>query len=243
MALDQTARADASGEPSETEYDTIHDTMMASARGRWFLNEYARRNRSADTNAVLSAIDQIGAHLRGEALPPEAPEYLHLGLTTMAALVAAVEADMSALSTGHESEAGAKPRVARVVSTLRDLGDCIQVMLDGWKTPRAAAVASEPPASARAAVPPLTLVQPIETEPVAVAAAASETDAEPPMHYESDFVPFEIDAPEEMTATAGDLLPSVEPLGPRVVSKPAAKDYSLAELRALGRDELIALFS
>jgi hypothetical protein len=168
MALDQTARVQTASEPSQAEYDAIHDTMMASARGRWFLGEYARRNRTADTTAVLAAIDRIGAHLRGEALPPHAPEYLHLGLMAMAGLVAAVESDMSALSTGHETESSAKPRVSRVVSTLRDLGDCIQVMLDNFKPEAAEAPpAPRPPANLMVVETPepapVTLVTP---EPV-----------------------------------------------------------------------------
>jgi hypothetical protein len=40
----------------EEDYETIHTAVMETARGRWFLNEYARRNRSADTQTVIEAI-------------------------------------------------------------------------------------------------------------------------------------------------------------------------------------------
>src|SRR2546423_15040743 len=39
---------------------------METARGRWFLAEYARRNRNADTTMLLKALDRIEAAMRGE---------------------------------------------------------------------------------------------------------------------------------------------------------------------------------
>jgi hypothetical protein len=48
-------------EGDERYYDAIYATVMESARGRWFLAEYARRNRNADTEFVLSAIDRMAS--------------------------------------------------------------------------------------------------------------------------------------------------------------------------------------
>ncbi len=36
-------------EPNEQDYDAIREAFMETARGRWFLGEYAKRNRNADT--------------------------------------------------------------------------------------------------------------------------------------------------------------------------------------------------
>jgi hypothetical protein len=47
--------------PSEADYDAIRDAFMETSRGRWFLNEYARRNRNADTRMVLDAVARIEA--------------------------------------------------------------------------------------------------------------------------------------------------------------------------------------
>jgi hypothetical protein len=44
---------------SAADYDTIAAAVMETARGRWFLAEYARRNRQADTEMVLSAIERL----------------------------------------------------------------------------------------------------------------------------------------------------------------------------------------
>ena len=50
----------------EADYEAIEDAVMETARGRWFLAEYARRNRHADTTMLLKALDRIEAAMRGE---------------------------------------------------------------------------------------------------------------------------------------------------------------------------------
>jgi hypothetical protein len=50
--------------PTEADYEKICNAVMETERGRWFLIEYARRNRNADTSIVLAAIDRIEATLR-----------------------------------------------------------------------------------------------------------------------------------------------------------------------------------
>lgn len=44
---------------SAADYDAIAAAVVETARGRWFLAEYARRNRQADTEMVLSAITRL----------------------------------------------------------------------------------------------------------------------------------------------------------------------------------------
>ena len=46
-------------EVTDSDYEAIESAIMESARGRWFLSEYARRNRHADTNMLLSAINTL----------------------------------------------------------------------------------------------------------------------------------------------------------------------------------------
>lgn len=46
-------------EPNEQDYDAIREAFMETARGRWFLGEFARRNRNADTSMVLDAVAKI----------------------------------------------------------------------------------------------------------------------------------------------------------------------------------------
>ena len=49
--------------PTEADYEAICNAFMETARGRWFLGEYAKRNRNADTEMVLDAVARIEATL------------------------------------------------------------------------------------------------------------------------------------------------------------------------------------
>jgi hypothetical protein len=45
--------------PSEEDYEAIREAFMETSRGRWFLGEYTKRNRNADTRMVLDAVARI----------------------------------------------------------------------------------------------------------------------------------------------------------------------------------------
>lgn len=49
--------------PTEADYQAICEAFVETSRGRWFLDEYARRNRHADTRQVLDAVERIEATL------------------------------------------------------------------------------------------------------------------------------------------------------------------------------------
>jgi hypothetical protein len=67
-----TAAAPGIGEPN---YDAIYAAVVATAQGRWFLAQYASRNRNADTVQVLAAIDRLETEVGWERdAPPAAPE-------------------------------------------------------------------------------------------------------------------------------------------------------------------------
>ena len=53
--------------PSEDDFLTLCAALSASGRGRAFLAEYARRNRNADTEALLAVIGRIEARLHADA--------------------------------------------------------------------------------------------------------------------------------------------------------------------------------
>ena len=50
-------------QPSEADYAAISEAFMETSRGRWFLSEYAKRNRNADTSMVLDAVARIEENL------------------------------------------------------------------------------------------------------------------------------------------------------------------------------------
>lgn len=59
MALTRAQLVDPNCEIRDSDYDAIEAAIMETSRGRWFLSEYARRNRHSDTILLLSAINRI----------------------------------------------------------------------------------------------------------------------------------------------------------------------------------------
>lgn len=61
---------------SETDYETIEAAVTETVRGRWFLGEFARRNRTAELRQLLDAmarIETVVASVQQPALPPSDP--------------------------------------------------------------------------------------------------------------------------------------------------------------------------
>jgi hypothetical protein len=59
--------------PSEADYDAIQEAFMETSRGRWFLGEYAKRNRNADTKMVLDAVARIEETIVAQKKPVRDP--------------------------------------------------------------------------------------------------------------------------------------------------------------------------
>jgi hypothetical protein len=72
--------------PSEEDYDAISEAFMETSRGRWFLGEYAKRNRNADTSMVLDAVARIEENLAAHR-PPAAESGLAEALAAIASAV------------------------------------------------------------------------------------------------------------------------------------------------------------
>src|SRR6266576_1942975 len=85
--------------PREEDYDAISEAFMETTRGRWFLGEYARRNRNADTRMVLDAVARIEESLAAQRQPiPES------GLAeALAAIRRALEEARAAASAALDS--------------------------------------------------------------------------------------------------------------------------------------------
>jgi len=81
--------------PREEDYAAIAEAFMETSRGRWFLTEYAKRNRNADTRMVLDAVARIEQNLdaqREEALEREASLQREEGLSAQQAAEAVAAA-------------------------------------------------------------------------------------------------------------------------------------------------------
>lgn len=69
------------------DFDSVQQAVLQTERGRWFLDEFARRNRQADTALVLRELDRM-QHALGAIAPEENPE---------ADVLAAIGAEVAAL--------------------------------------------------------------------------------------------------------------------------------------------------
>jgi hypothetical protein len=112
--------------PSEADYDAIREAFMETSRGRWFLAEYAKRNRNADTRMVLDAVARIEENLAAQNAAPE-----QRAAEILAALSAAVTEARAAVAeaiAGHGSQDALAPirsgaQVIRgIISRLREIG-------------------------------------------------------------------------------------------------------------------------
>lgn len=117
-------------EPSEADYGAICEAFMETARGRWFLSEYARRNRNADTRLVLDAVARIEASLerqkKAAAPPPDVAPHLAAALSeTRQRVLAALAHDDAALAQDTVRKGA---RVIRDVAwTLRECGADVRI--------------------------------------------------------------------------------------------------------------------
>jgi chemotaxis regulatin CheY-phosphate phosphatase CheZ len=81
---------------SEHDYDAIEGAVMETSRGRWFLAEYARRNRSADTLQVLDAIARLERHVAGERTAQDI-ERVRYELVEMAEAISRTKSEIAVL--------------------------------------------------------------------------------------------------------------------------------------------------
>lgn len=81
---------------AEADYGAIEQAVMETARGRWFLAEYARRNRHADTVTVLDAIGRLESAV---AVPRTSPdiERVRMDIREMAHAIARTKAEIAAI--------------------------------------------------------------------------------------------------------------------------------------------------
>jgi chemotaxis protein CheZ len=86
---------------SEADYDLIEAAVMETGRGRWFLAEYARRNRHSDTMTLLGAIDRLEAAIRGEPTA-HSVDRLRFDLFEMAKAIARTKAEIAAIKPDVE---------------------------------------------------------------------------------------------------------------------------------------------
>jgi hypothetical protein len=82
--------------PTEADYEAIAAAVMGTVRGRWFLAEFAKRNRNADSALILERIDRIEKLLH--APPAVSPaERVRIDLIEMAKAIARTRSEIAAI--------------------------------------------------------------------------------------------------------------------------------------------------
>src|SRR5258705_2791170 len=83
---------------ADTDYDAICAAVTATARGRWFLTEFARRNRHSDTAQVLAAIARMEAAVtdeRAQHASQQANQQVRIELLEIARTIAQTPAEVA----------------------------------------------------------------------------------------------------------------------------------------------------
>src|SRR5262245_60926564 len=101
--------------PADGDYDAICAAVTATARGRWFLDEFTKRNRNADTTQVLAAIAEMRAAVvteRVEQASREAHQEVRIELLEMARTIAQARAEVAETRPASAQPAASVPGAA-----------------------------------------------------------------------------------------------------------------------------------
>jgi hypothetical protein len=237
--------------PDEGDYQAFCEALSASARGRAFLAEYARRNRNADTEQLLAAIGR----LQSLVATPATPETLETIKQELRALhdeivMAQCELDASILATKAAKLAELMALVERRIANMLEA--------PGREVPLVIEAPAPPPESPSDPVedterahltvvplpeqPELPIPSPAPTQPPSISLVHSETImadvafVEPSPASRPHPAPEAINAPvsEPMAAIASEAMPAAKRVPPA---------DPLASIKALSEEERLALFT
>ncbi|HYF55789.1 MAG TPA: hypothetical protein VEA41_16160 [Salinarimonas sp.] len=88
---------------SESDYEAIELAVMETARGRWFLSEYARRNRTADTGILLAAIERLEQAVAGER-QVQSMDRLRFDLVDMARAITRTKSEIASIRPSDHAQ-------------------------------------------------------------------------------------------------------------------------------------------
>lgn len=106
---------------AESDYEAIEQAVMETTRGRWFLKEYAARNRNADTGVLLDAISRLEKAVTGEKAI-EQVERVRFDLVEMSRSIGQLKAEIGAT----KADGPARSRFDEATATLDDIARATQ---------------------------------------------------------------------------------------------------------------------
>lgn len=87
------------------DYEAIEAAVKETNRGRWFLDEYARRNRHADTLAIVATLERLEKTIKVERAVPDI-DRIRLDLADMAEAILRTKQEIAQIK--HEGENGSR---------------------------------------------------------------------------------------------------------------------------------------
>ena len=90
--------------PTEADYEAIAAAVMETVRGRWFLAEYAKRNRTADTELILKGLDRIETLVRARPRDVSPAERVPIDLVEMAKAIAQTRVEIAAIKPDGDAK-------------------------------------------------------------------------------------------------------------------------------------------
>lgn len=87
------------------DYEAIEAAVKETNRGRWFLDEYARRNRHADTLAIVATLERLEKTIKVERSVPDI-DRIRLDLADMAEAILRTKQEIAQIK--HEGENGSR---------------------------------------------------------------------------------------------------------------------------------------
>lgn len=108
---------------SQADYEAIEAAVMETGRGRWFMSEYAKRNRQADTLQLLGAIQRI-ERVVGLGVHETSRE---TSLIEAAALIGDLRSDLERVSGKADSRSsGLAVQIEKAAGTVLSATESIQ---------------------------------------------------------------------------------------------------------------------
>ena len=239
MPVETTAQASAlSGTPDEDDYQAFCQTLSASERGRAFLAEYARRNRNADTEQLLAAIEQLQSVMVAQPAPHD---LVKRQLRELLDEIGTAQCELDELLLATKTEALAnliarvESRISRILWSLRaDAASEVETSPPASEAPAEPAEESERTHLAVVPVPDqpeLPIPSPGASSPPTISLVRSDTELAEVAFIEAP--------PEQDVARSGQ---PVSGEGKPVDTNPPAAG-PLSSIMSLSEDERLALFT
>jgi hypothetical protein len=235
--------------PADGDFDAVCAALRQSGRGRWFLEEYARRNRNGNGPAPNGAVQISNGVIRDEHLPNPQMNVFALAerLQDLAwtmrehALDGAICEQIEALAAAILSASSLRDpsRVQKLGEALRHLEERIQGMIEAMAQRAATRPSTE---TATESEPDRAIRRGISraAQPIATAHSMPKTSTNDRIiDVDEELFAGPLDTSAESPGVLSDLA-----LRPRTAGPPSTSaDDPLAALNAMSDEEKIALFT